>query len=36
MQNDNDEMSGKMRTWIAIVAILLPILLSELIEFYLK
>lgn len=36
MQTNDDEMSGKMRTWIVIVSILLPILFSELIEWLFK
>lgn len=35
MTQNEQEMSGKMRTWIAIIAILIPILLSFIIENYL-
>lgn len=28
MEQSNEEMSGKMRTWIAVFAILIPLLLS--------
>jgi hypothetical protein len=32
MQNDNDEMSGNMRTWIVVLSILIPIIVTELIK----
>lgn len=36
MQTENNEISGRSRTWIAILSILVPILLTELIQYLTK